>query len=54
MCYTLLLEALGQGTMDAKELANEVTQHKREVVFRRIFAALQRVQGGYPDICGLL
>jgi hypothetical protein len=31
----------GQGTMDAVELANEVTQSKREVVFRRIFVSTE-------------
>lgn len=42
MVYTLILEAVGQGTMDTSELANEGLQSKRLVLFRRILDAINR------------
>lgn len=42
ICYNLLLEAIGQATMDAAELANEEIQNKRLVIFDRILNALNR------------
>ena len=43
VCKTLVLEVLGQGTMDAHELANETTQAKRVVVFQRLAYAINRL-----------
>lgn len=43
ICKTLLLEAVGQGTMSSEELADVVLQDKRREMFRRLGAAVARM-----------
>ena len=43
VCATLIVEAIGQGTMPDEELANEVNMGKRQVVFQRLADALNRL-----------
>jgi thiamine kinase-like enzyme len=43
ICYTLMLEAVGQGTASPAELANEATQRKRKIIFSRISRAISRM-----------
>ena len=44
LCYTLMLEVVGQSLADEKELANEVTQSKRHLIFQRILSALGEIE----------
>ena len=43
VCATLIVEAIGQGTASAEELADEAIMNKREIIFQRIATALNRI-----------
>ena len=43
VCATLIVEAIGQGTASAEELADEAIMNKRQIIFQRIADALNRL-----------